>query len=284
MTMAVWLACAAIGAEPVTYEVRTELDLVYGRAGEVDLKLDLFQPVDAPAPRPCVVFVHGGGWGGGERKQFHWHAQQLAAAGYTTVSVGYRLLQVAPYPACLNDCQRAVRWLRKHADRLGLDPQRIGAMGSSAGGHLVACLGVRDTRDDDDPALTGLSSRVQVVVDVHGIHDFPSLPPGLNLLSACSKLFGGTLAQQPALWQDASPQTHVNAQSAPMLILHDPADKTVPYDQSVAFATKLMSAGVAVQFEPIPGAGHGFVYNGQGAYTKRVWPWAVGWLGRWLRG
>lgn len=258
-------------------------EVVYGRAGDVELKLDLFLP-KAPIcrPAPGVVFVHGGGWNAGGRHQFHWHARQMADKGFVAASVGYRLSGVSRYPAALDDCQRAVRWLRKHAEELDLDPTRLGAMGSSAGGHLVACLGVRDTRDDCDPDLLGISSRVQCVVDVHGAHDMFSFV-GHRLEHQCLVEFlGGDHAQAKARWEDASPLRYVNSDAAPTLIFHDPGDPTVPYEDSAKFAAALIAAHRPVMFVPIPGAGHGFVYGPQGAWTRRVWPQAVDWFKRFL--
>ena len=256
---------------------------VYGRAGDVDLMLDLYRPADRWAGvRPGVVFVHGGGWSGGNRTQFRWHAEQAAAAGYVAISVGYRLTGVARYPAALDDCQRAVRWFRKHAAELNLDPARIGAFGSSAGGHLVACLGVRETRDDSDRDLAGLSSRAQCVVDVHGLHDMPVLASH-PISEACVAFIGGTNDETPVAWADASPLRFVDAQSAPTLLVHAPDDASVPYEQSVRFATALMAAARPVEFMPTPGSGHGFVYSPDGEWTKRVWPVALAWLNRFLK-
>lgn len=259
-------------------------EIIYGTANGENLVLDLFLPDESLKKSvPCVVFVHGGGWSGGSRSQFHWHARQLANQGYVTASVGYRLSGIAKYPAALDDCQQAVRWLRKNSSLYHIDPTRIGAMGSSAGGHLVACLGVRDTRDNSIEELKDFSSRVQCVVDVHGIHDMPSLV-GTNLESQCIIGFlGDTFKNSKSVWEDASPIRFISDQTAPMLIIHDPHDTVVPYDDSVKFANALMMAHRPIEFMPVPHAGHGFVYNPQKEWTQKVWPIAVAWLKRFLQ-
>jgi len=264
-------------------QVTRRTDIVYGTTDGPELLLDLFLPSRADGLRPGLVFVHGGGWRSGERQAFHWHAEQAALLGYVAATVDYRLVPAAQWPACFDDCQRAVRWLRHHADELSLDPTRLGAFGSSAGGHLVALLGTRDTREDSDTELAGLSSRVQCVVDYHGVHDFPSLVDDEMTAEYCVPLFGGALGERRQPWEDASPSRFVDGESAPMLLFHDPGDPLVPYSQSVQLATRLMEAARPVQFEPVPGAGHGFVYDPGNGWTQRTWPVALGWLARFLR-
>jgi len=275
------LMVAGLSEIPADVEVRR--GMVYGRADGANLELDLYRPIAASAPRPGLVFVHGGGWHAGQREQFSWHAEQCAQRGYVCVSISYRLTGAAPYPACLDDCQRAVRWLRSRAGEFNLDPERIGAFGSSAGGHLVACLGVRDTRSERNDELAEYSSRVQCVVDYHGIHDFPALPDWKLASEACEALFGGPLQARRELWEDASPVRFVDAETAPMLLIHDPDDPTVPYAQSVDFAAALMAVGRPVEFMPVLGAGHGFGYNPENLAQRRTWPVALSWLRRWLK-
>ena len=256
--------------------------LTYARAGDIPLELELCLPAAPGNNRPGVLFVHGGGWTGGGRHQFQWHARDMAKRGFVAATMSYRLAPMAQHPAQLDDCQRAMRWMRKHAVEIGLDPARLGAFGSSAGGHLVACLGVRDTRDDSDPDLQGVSSKANCVVDIHGVHDLPALLTQGKLVETSIKFTGGKYDEKKELWEDASPQRFVDGTSAPMLILHDPADPLVPYAQSVDFAHALIAAARPVLFVPAPGAGHGFVYSPLNPWTQRIWPDAVAWLTRHL--
>lgn len=264
--------------------------ITFGQAESGPLELELFLPTGFAGPRPGVLFVHGGGWSGGHRGQFRWHAGELAKHGYVTATTSYRLLQAAPYPAALDDCQAAVRWMRSRAAELSLDPARLGAMGSSAGGHLVACLGVRDTRPDPtgqcaaqyDPALRGQSSKVACVVDVHGAHDFEQMSK-LPLGKTCAKFIGGSFEEKRALWDDASPMRFIDKSTAPTLLIHAPDDQSVPYDESVRFEAALRAAGIPTRLISTPGSGHGFVYSPENPFTKQVWPDSIAWFNTYLK-
>src|SRR5690606_26310066 len=153
---------------------------------------------------------------------------ELAKRGYVAASASYRLSGVAPFPAALDDCQLAMRWLRSKAADFNLDPQRLGAMGSSAGGHLVACLGVRDTMNAE-LGLPEFSSRANCVVDVPGIHDLASFPS-----KSRDAFINGSIEDNAELAREASPIFFIDANTPPMLLLHDPDDPTVPYEDSVA--------------------------------------------------
>jgi acetyl esterase/lipase len=253
----------------------------YRTVADTNLEMDVFPAEKGEGLRPGVLFIHGGGWSAGKRTAFTWHARELAKLGFVTATASYRLAPTHIYPAALEDCQCAMRWLRAHAAEWNLDPSRIGAFGSSAGGHLAACLGVRDTVSDCEPALSGFSSRAQCVVDVHGIHDFITLED--DAIVECKIAFlGGAREENLETWKDASPITFVDGRSAPVMLTHDPNETTVPYQQSVAFATALIEAERPVDFLPTPGSGHGFVYNPENSWTKYLWPRAVAWLSFWL--
>ena len=255
--------------------------VVYRTISNTALEMDVFAAEKGEGLRPGVLFIHGGGWSAGKRTAFTWHAQELAKHGFVTATTSYRLAPGHTYPAALDDCQCAMRWLRANASEWNLDPARIGAYGSSAGGHLVACLAVRDTLSDCEPSLSGFSSRAQCVVDIHGIHDFLSLDSN-SIIKAKLEFLGGSLEEKTAVWQDASPSTFVDAHTAPVMLAHAPDDPTVPYEQSVIFAAALMKANRPFEFLPTPGSGHGFVYNPENPCTKRIWPRTVNWLSTWL--
>lgn len=238
-----------------------------------DLIADTFLPADAKRNGAAVVMVHGGGWNAGDRNAFLWHAHRLSTHGYVACTIDYRLSQIACYPAAVLDCQAAVRWLRENADRFQIEADRVGTMGSSAGGHLVACLGVMED------AQHATSSRANCVVDVHGAHELPEMPyENEPIMRTTEDFLGCPLAEGRDLWEKASPARYVDANSAPTLLIHDPQDPTVPYNQSLIFANALMAAARPVQFLPSPGSGHGFVYNPQNEWTQHVWPVAVAWL------
>src|SRR5687767_10427453 len=156
--------------------VNAQPDIEYAKAGEVSLKLDVYTPkAESQQARPCVVWIHGGGWQGGNKMGGAGRVGPLAATGdYVGASVGYRLTDVASFPAQIHDCKAAIRYLRANASKYGIDPNKIGAWGSSAGGHLVSLLGTSaDIKEvEGELGTTGVSSRVSCVVDFCGPADF----------------------------------------------------------------------------------------------------------------
>ena len=189
------------------------------------------------------------------------------------MTIDYRLSPEHRFPAALEDCQSAVAWLRRQAERFDIDASRIAAIGSSAGGHLAACLGVMD-----DP-IDGVSTLVNHVVDVHGIHDFPALRNEEGAINENWEVFlGGPYPERKEGWIKASPALQTDKNSAAMLIIHDPNDETVPFDQSRLLVDALVRAERPVQFFPTPGSGHGFFYGHTNPWTQRAWPVVVNWL------
>src|SRR4051812_23954714 len=142
------IAAAALAGRAAA-EVRVERDVVYAEPDGQKLRMDIYRPSE-PGPHPAVVLVHGGGWLSGSKEGYQAMGPRLARHGYAACAIDYRLAPQYPYPAALDDCQRAVRWLRAHAPDFDLDARHVGALGDSAGGHLVALMGVRDTRDNSD--------------------------------------------------------------------------------------------------------------------------------------
>ena len=249
----------------------------FASVGDQELMADIFVPVRSKNKGAAVIFVHGGGWNGGSRQAFLWHAHRLSLHGYVTCTIDYRLTRTASFPAAVVDCQSAVKWLRNNASRFDIRSDRIGAVGSSAGGHLVACLGVLDDGDTT-------SAKVNCVVDIHGVHDFVSMAQDGEVRENWELFLGGPISEERDLWIEASPALHVDESSAPMLLVHDPQDKTVPYSQSLILANALIKNNRPMRFLPSPGSGHGFVYNPQDIWTQKVWPSAVAWLDHHLLG
>jgi acetyl esterase/lipase len=245
-----------------TAQSRVIRGLSYVANGCEHQKLDLYLPAKGRPPRPLVAWVHGGGWNSGGRA--YCPAKPLVSLGYAVASIDYRLTNEAIYPAQVEDCKAAIRWLRAHAGEYGLDPQHIGAWGESAGGHLVALLGTTgDIRDFDVGENLDQSGAVQCVIDWYGPADFlhwGGEHPDLRLdepSTSVAKLLGGTVMTHADLAREASPVHFVNARSAPFLIMHGDADKTVPQQQSEELNAALKQAGVATQLIVLPGAGHG---------------------------
>jgi len=247
--------------------VKAMRGLEYANAGGKALLLDLYLPEKAEGPTPVIVWVHGGAWQAGSKEGCP--ALRIVPRGYAAASLNYRLSQEAIFPAQIEDCKAAIRWLRAHAKEYNLDPARFGAWGASAGGHLVALLGTAG--DVKELAGTGGNldqpSRVQAVCDFFGPTDFCQMAahslPGSPIQhddprSPESLLIGGALQENKDKAARANPITYVTQNAPPFLILHGDKDPLVPHHQSEILAEALKKAGVEVTFHTVAGAGHGF--------------------------
>ena len=248
--------------QAVPDSVTIERDVVYGDAGGRPLKLDLALPKAASdKPRPLVVFIHGGGWRNGDKAGGVSRVVPFVATGnYVGASVGYRLSGEAIWPAQIHDCKAAIRWLRANAGKYGIDPERIGVWGSSAGGHLVNLLGTSgDVKElEGECGSPDVSSRVQCVVPFCGPANFlaPKRFEGGRSPSAVDLLLGGTIEDKQDLAKQASPLTYVSRDDPPFLVVHGTADNTVPFEQAETFSAALRQAGVDVTLVKIIGGGH----------------------------
>lgn len=242
-------------------DVSVEADVTYRVTDRGPLKLDIYRPTEFEGRLPTIVFVHGGGWKGGDKRSAVRTAAWIVPDGYAVVSINYRLLDVAQWPAQINDCYAAVRWVRDHADEYRLDPDRVAAWGTSAGGHLVALMGTRPCPDRETT-----SSRVQAVCDWFGPADLLTMPP--NMVSDTrtfeqvsrsngARLLGAPVPTIPERAKDASALYHVSADDAPTLIMHGSQDPGVPLDQSKRLAAAFAEVGVDHRFFIVKGAGHG---------------------------
>ena len=244
-------------------------DLEYARVGGHSLKLDVYTPEDpASEARPLVVWIHGGAWRAGSKNRCP--AIRLVKRGYTVASIGYRLSQTALFPAQIQDCKAAIRWLRAHASTYGIDPERIGVWGSSAGGHLVALLGTSggvESLSDPEMGNATQSSRVQAVCDFYGptdllqmdAHALENAPFKHDAVdSPESQLVGGPIQEHPERVARANPITYVSVDDPPFLIVHGDQDRLVPWHQSKLLAQALETAGVEYHFHTAKGFGHGF--------------------------
>ena len=252
--------------------VEAHRDILYRSEGDRPSRLDVYLPKTAPPKGgwPALVAVHGGGWRGGSKTGYGKMAARFAQHGYVVVAVDYRLSRPgAPsWPGNFDDVREAVRWLRRHAADYHVDPNRIAAMGASAGGHLVALLG---TYPDLPVAKDGLprtveplpadatSARVQAVVDFYGPTDLRVLAGGRARAGGPVALFlGGTIDEFPGRYEAASPVSHVSRDDPPVLLIHGTDDALVPLDQSRRLVSALEGAGVPNRLIVVEGAKHGF--------------------------
>lgn len=246
---------------PATMSVHR--DLAYVANGHPRQALDLYLP-NVSTPAPLIVWIHGGAFRMGSKEDRV--PLEYVAAGYGVASINYRLSQHAVFPAQIEDCKAAVRWLRAHAHGFAIDPERFGVWGESAGGHLAAMLGTAgDIRKFDVGEHLEQSSRVQAVADHFGPTDFLQmdahrLPDGMlhdPIDSPESQLVGGAIQAHPELVAAANPVTYASPGSPPFLIVHGDRDPLVPYHQSELLAAALRYAGVETTFYTVRGEGHG---------------------------
>lgn len=243
------------------HEIVLQPNLTYGEVAGTELKLDLAMPKAGNGPFPAVVFLHGEGWKAGNRQQMSHFVEGMAGLGYVAVAVEYRLVPTARFPAQVEDCKASIRWLRANAATYRVDPDRIGVVGFSAGGHLASMLGVAGKKDGLEGAGGNghLSSRVQAVVTFFGPTDFSTRDWSRDLEAEVIVPFlGGSSADVPDAYKRASPINYVTKDAPPFLLFHGMEDKLVPVDQSIVFAEKLKSVGVPTQLVVFQGEGHGF--------------------------
>lgn len=267
----VWLAVTIIAAvlgaqiaQPVMARRRpievanaaVQRDLVYKRVNGIVLTLDLYRPEEVSGLLPVIVCIHGGHWDAGGKERCP--AVTLVQDGYAVASIDYRLTRTAPFPAQIEDCKAAVRWIRANASTYRLDPDRIGVWGYSAGGHLAALLGT----SGGVPELEGsgdnmqYSSQVQAVCVVAGPVDLLSVANlGPKRMFAIEALLGGPLEKDKVNATAASPIHYVSKDDPPFLIVHGEADRVVPVEQGQHFYEELRKAGVNATLKILP-VGH----------------------------
>lgn len=228
-----------------------ERNVSYCSPGGSPLLMDVYYPETGDGPWPGLVFVHGGGWTGGDKSQAGPEAPALRNDGFLVFSINYRLGPQHRFPAMIEDAKCAVRFLRDNAPRFNLDPNRIGAWGSSAGGHLAGLLGVADASAGFDTGEhAGQSSRLRAVVSFFGPMDFTVSFPGDH--TSKPEVFGD---YDPVR---ASPITYASADDPPFLFVHGDSDQLVPHSQSERMHQKLKELGVSSQLVVVANANHGF--------------------------
>ena len=274
-TLALALARPAPAADDAPPgDVEFTKDVVYGKGGGQDLKLDLARPKadgqdakDAKDAKdwkgqrlPAIVVIHGGGWSAGNKEQHDDIIRTFARRGYVAATVGYRLAPKDPFPAQVEDVKCAVRFLRAHAGQYGLDPERIGAVGFSAGAHLSMMLGLTRAADglEGEGGWADQSSKVQAVVSFFGPTDLlaPDLPPVTD--GILKNFIGGTKEEKPEAYKRASPIHYVREDAAPMLLFQGTADPLVPHTQAFRMADAMTKAKVPGRVEILVGHTHGW--------------------------
>ncbi len=255
---------------PLPDGVELHADIPYAGTDNPRQKLDLILPKkrSTDAPLPVIAYIHGGAWRAGNKNGSRRRIADYVRSGkFAGVSIAYRLSQEKIWPAQIHDCKAAIRWVRANASQHGLDGDRIAVWGASAGGHLVAMLGVSGGVDELEgkigPHLEQKSS-VHCVVDYYGptdflkMNDFPSRIDHDAADSPESQLVGGAIGQKQAAVRSANPITYVSQGDAIFLIAHGTKDPLVAFNQSELLHAALRKAGVSSTLITVDGGGHGF--------------------------
>ncbi|MGL6075589.1 MAG: alpha/beta hydrolase fold domain-containing protein [Fimbriiglobus sp.] len=227
-------------------------DLAYGKHERQ--KLDLFVP-KSETPLPVVIWIHGGGWEAGDKSGNP--AIALLTQGYAVVGINYRLSQHAVFPAQIEDCKAAIRYLRDNAKKHNLDPDHFAVWGASAGGHLSLLLGTSHGVKDLEGEESKTSTQVQAVCDWFGPTDLVKLSPSFAKNNPITKLIGGTTGEKADLAKAANPITHLTKDDAPVLIFHGDEDSLVPLSQSELFAAAAKKTGIECELVTFNKANHG---------------------------
>jgi acetyl esterase/lipase len=249
---------AVFAADPP--KVTTENDIAYTKAGGSELKLDIARPAEGEGPFPVVFVIHGGAWRGGNKNDNRPALADFARHGYVAVSPQYRFCPKETFPAQVHDVKAAVRWVKAHAKDYKADPDHVGAIGFSAGGHLALMLGLTGPSDglEGEVAEGAPDARVHAVVNYFGPTDLGAKDIPEVTRPLVRDFLGGTPEEKPKEVAQASPLTHVSKGDAPILTFQGTKDPLVPHTQAAKLADAMTAAGVPGRVELLVGASHGW--------------------------
>jgi acetyl esterase/lipase len=247
---AIILFLSAMIASTAAFCAEIQSDIEYGKADDESLLLDAYVP-DGAGPFSIAIIVHGGGWSSGDKaRDMSLLFKPLSEANFTWFSINYRLAPKHRYPACIEDVEQAIRWVKRHAAEYKGDPQRIGLIGESAGGHLVCLAAARAKDDTRIAAVVGFAAPTDLVADVQRRG---GIQPALRNVFGLSDLDDNARNQL----SDASPLNFLKADMPPFLLIHGTDDKSVLYNQSVNFQKRLKDLGVPCEIITIEKGVHG---------------------------
>jgi acetyl esterase/lipase len=229
--------------------VTVEKDVVFGKGGEIDLKLDIYRPPAGAEKRMATIHFHGGGFAAGSKDALAERIRPYAALGYVAIAAQYRLSGQAGYPALIHDAKAAIRWVRANAKTLGIEPQRIGVVGYSAGGyHALFTAGTGNRPEfEGTGGNAGVSSQVAVCLAYY---------PATNI--SASMLPAGS---DDAAKRAANATTYVSSGFPPTAVFHGMKDTTIPIESSQRLVQSLRDASVPVEFHAFEGVPHAFDSN-----------------------
>jgi acetyl esterase/lipase len=235
-------------------------DIVYTKAGDAELKLDLARPADGEGPFPALLVIHGGAWRGGKKENVRGALTEFARHGYVAVSPQYRLCPKETFPAQVHDVKAAVRWIKQHASDYKVDVEHVGAVGFSAGAHLALMLGVTGPSDglEGETHADATNTKIHAVVNYFGPTDLAAADIPALSRPLIRDFLGGTPKEKPDAAAKASPLTFITKDDAPVLTFQGTRDPLIPYTQAIKLTDALTAAGVPGRVELLVGAGHGW--------------------------
>jgi acetyl esterase/lipase len=270
-----------VAVEAAPPKLTIDQDIAYSKVGTRELKLDIAHAAEGDGPFPAVIVIHGGAWRQGNKADVRPILPQFVEHGYVAISPEYRFCPQNAFPAQIHDVKAAVRWLKVNAKKYRIDPDRIGAMGFSAGGHLAMMLGLTSPNDglEGDVSAGAPDSRVKAVVNYFGPTDLAANDIPDICKPWVKDFLGGSPRDRPDAAAKASPLTFVSKDDAPVLTFQGTKDSLVPYTQAIKLAEAMNSAGVPGRVELILGAEHGWA----GAEMARTVNETFGFLDRYLK-
>ncbi len=236
-------AMVLAGCSPYAIQPRTEFeiskDVLYSSGSGYKLLADIYTPASDSRKRPAILILHGGSWQRGNKERMSDVAQNLAGQGFVVMNANYRLAPDHPYPAQIEDVRKAVSFLRKNANRLHLDAEKIGVLGYSAGGHIALLLALLPGHED---------SRVQAVVTAGAPTDLTAYGDIVTM----HRLLQAEYSKEPKKYEQASPYFVANGQSPPALLIHGTYDWIVPVSHARKMFRALREKGAPVELEELP--------------------------------
>lgn len=242
------VTCACMVVQAKDFSTKEAIE--YSKVGDRTLLLDVYVP-ESDGPHPAVLVVHGGAWRSGSRTQLRGYATALAERGFVCFAIEYRLAPKHKWPAQIDDCRSAVKWIRKHATKYKADPTRLGAIGYSAGGHLVSLLAT--TGQAPSEANGNVDTRLTAVVAGGAPTDFRWFPDNGRW---AKYLFGGDLTEEREKFQSASATAFVDKADPPIFFFNGTADKLVPLAWTMSLHSELKKNGIETELLKIADAGH----------------------------
>ncbi|WP_417290321.1 alpha/beta hydrolase fold domain-containing protein [Corallibacter sp.] len=246
---------------------KSQIDVVYTQVNGWDGRMDLYTNPHSSIPTPVVINIHGGGWNHGEKESQTGYGS-FFKNGYAVANVEYRLVDVAPAPAAIQDVRCALIYLFKHAKELNIDTNRIVIMGGSSGGHLALMAGLlaNDKKFDTNCNYDG-EIKVAAIIDKYGVTDLVPLSAWKS-----ARRWLGDGFENKKFTESVSPLYYVTKNSPPVIIVHGDEDPIVPYEQSVALFDRLLKSGVKADFLTIKGGQHGkFTKEEKSNFSERMW-------------